>query len=78
MGGDAAYNAKALRAALIGDPSPYRDIILMNAGAALVIAGISPDMHAAIDKATILIDSGAALNVLENLIEVSNAGGSND
>ena len=43
-GGDAAYNAAALRAVLDGAPGAYRDTVLMNAGAGLVVAGKADDL----------------------------------
>lgn len=77
IGGDAAHNAAALRGMLAGTPSPYRDIVLMNAAAALVIAGKATNMAAGICLGIHLVDSGAALNTLDKLIEISNAGGTN-
>jgi anthranilate phosphoribosyltransferase len=77
VGGDATYNANALRRVLTGAPSAYRDIVLMNAGAALVIAGKAGDMDSGIALAIHVIDSGAALDTLDRLIDVSNAGGEN-
>ncbi|MGL4404794.1 MAG: anthranilate phosphoribosyltransferase, partial [Notoacmeibacter sp.] len=72
-GGDAAHNASALRRVLAGTPCAYRDIVLMNAGAALVISGKAAEMDSGIALAIHLIDSGAALNTLDLLVEVSNS-----
>jgi anthranilate phosphoribosyltransferase len=77
VGGDAAHNSEALRSVLTGTLCAYRDIVLMNAGAALVIAGKAIDMGSGIALAIQTIESGAALNALNKLVEISNTGGSN-
>lgn len=64
-GGDAAYNAKALRALLQGEEGPYRDAVLFNAAAALMIAGEAADWHGGIEEAAEAIDKGLA-NALLN------------
>ena len=71
-GGDAAYNAGALRALLEGAPGAYRDTVLMNAGAGLVVAGTVGRLEEGIAKAAQAIDSGRAREVLEDLVRVSN------
>ena len=71
-GGDAAYNAKALRDMLGGAAGAYRDTVLMNAGAGLVIAGKATTLADGIALAAQAIDSGRALQVLDRLVEVSN------
>jgi len=71
-GGDAAYNAKALRDMLGGAAGAYRDTVLMNAGAGLVIAGKATTLGDGIALAAQAIDSGRALKVLDRLVEVSN------
>ena len=71
-GGDAAYNAAALRALLDGAPGAYRDTVLMNAGAGLVVAGKADDLAQGIALAAQAIDSGAARQVLDRLVAVSN------
>ncbi|MFC4625274.1 anthranilate phosphoribosyltransferase [Daeguia caeni] len=71
-GGDAAENAVALRAVLDGAKNAYRDIVLLNAGAALVIADKAQDIRQGIELAAQSIDTGAALTVLQKLIAVSN------
>lgn len=70
-GGDAAHNARAIRDLLGGATGAYRDIVLMNAGAALVIADRAEDLAAGIDAARNSIDSGAALTTLERMITIS-------
>jgi anthranilate phosphoribosyltransferase len=74
VGGDAAHNALALRSVLGGTTGAYRDIVLMNTSAALLIAGKASDMVSGIALAVHLIDSGAALNTLNKLVQTSNAG----
>ncbi len=72
-GGDAEYNAAALRGVLSGDRNAFRDASAMTAGAALVVAGKAADLKDGTAKAEAAIDSGAALKVLDRLVEVSNA-----
>jgi len=71
-GGHPAENAMALRGLLHGEHSDYRDIVRLNAGAALMLAGLASDIPRGIDMATESIDSGKARAALETLIEVSN------
>ncbi|TGQ47818.1 MULTISPECIES: anthranilate phosphoribosyltransferase [unclassified Mesorhizobium] len=71
-GGDAAYNAKALRDMLGGAAGAYRDTVLMNAGAGLVVAGKATTLADGMATAAQAIDSGRALAVLDRLIEISN------
>jgi anthranilate phosphoribosyltransferase len=72
-GGDAEHNADALKALLKGVPGAYRDAVLLNAGAALVVAGRARDFRAGAALAAELIDSGKAADRLERLLRVSNA-----
>ncbi len=74
VGGDAEVNAAAIRRVLAGEQGPFRDIVVLNAGAALVVAGLAESLEAGVAKAAAAIDSGAARAALERLIEVSNAG----
>jgi anthranilate phosphoribosyltransferase len=72
-GGNAAHNAHALRHLLqAGSPGAYRDIVLLNAGAALMVAGVAKDVKDGVAKATQALDSGAARAKLEALITASN------
>jgi anthranilate phosphoribosyltransferase len=71
-GGYAPENAAALARLLDGEPGAYRDIVLLNAAAALIVADKAPDLRAGVDLAAKAIDSGAARNVLKKLIAVSN------
>ena len=66
-GGDAAFNASVIRAVLDGERSPRRDIGVLNAAAALVVAGRAGDLAAGVDLACASIDDGRALAVLEAL-----------
>jgi anthranilate phosphoribosyltransferase len=66
-GGEPAENALALSALLEGTPGPYRDIVLLNAAAALVVAGRADDLRAGAGQAARAIDSGAAAAVLSRL-----------
>jgi anthranilate phosphoribosyltransferase len=71
-GGDATTNADALRALLDGVRGPYRDIVVLNAAAALIVAGRVDDLEAGAARATEAIDSGAAKDVLRGLIAITN------
>ncbi len=72
-GGDAAENARITERVLSGDRGPKRDVVLLNAAAAIYVAGLAPDLHAALDAAAASIDSGAAKTVLQKLRELSKA-----
>jgi anthranilate phosphoribosyltransferase len=63
-GGDAAHNAKALQALLAGAPSPYRDAVLFNAGAALMVAGVADNYADGAMLAAEAVDSGRAEGLL--------------
>jgi anthranilate phosphoribosyltransferase len=70
VGGDAAANADVVRAVLDGKPGPVRDIALVNAAAALVIAGIADDFDAGAQSARDALDRGAAARVLDDWLRV--------
>ena len=70
-GGDAAENAGIVERVLSGDPGPKRDVVVLNAAAAIMAAGIAPDFGASIEAARASIDSGAAARVLGSLRELS-------
>ena len=72
-GGDGVYNAAALKRVLEGEKNAYRDIAVLNAAGALVIAGQAETLREAIGVASASIDSGAALGALEKLVSVSRA-----
>ncbi|OFW41782.1 MAG: anthranilate phosphoribosyltransferase [Acidobacteria bacterium RIFCSPLOWO2_12_FULL_67_14b] len=71
-GGDAAANAAIVRSVLDGTPGNPRDVVLLNAGAALFVAGAADTVKAGIAAAAAAIDSGAARDVLARLIAASN------
>jgi len=73
-GGDAPANAKAVEDVLEGKKTPFRDIALLNAAAALVVAGKAKDLKAGLELATHSVDSGEAEGRLDRLIVVSNDG----
>jgi anthranilate phosphoribosyltransferase len=71
-GGDADANAVALRSVLEGIPSAYRDVALLNAAAALIVAGKARDLKEGVAIGTKALDSGAAAAKLKQLVAVSN------
>ena len=71
-GGDAAYNAAAIRAVLAGEPGPFRDIVLLNVAGALVVGGKANDLPDGVAQAAEAIKSGAAARALERLVAISN------
>lgn len=72
-GGDPAHNAMALEAVLAGARNAYRDIAVLNAAAALVIADRAPDLLAGARLAQAALDGGAAAATLDRLRSVSMA-----
>jgi anthranilate phosphoribosyltransferase len=74
-GGDASKNAAIVRAVLTGDKGHARDVVLLNAGAALLVGGHADTVTAGISQAAAAIDSGKAMEVLKRLVDVSNRGG---
>lgn len=73
-GGDAAANAAIVRRVLGGEHGAARDIVLLNAGAALFVAGRAPHLLDGMRMAAAAIDSGAAQRTLDALVQVSSAG----
>jgi anthranilate phosphoribosyltransferase len=72
VGGDPAHNARALRAVLAGEKNAYRDIAVLNAAIALVVAERAGDIRAGAALAADALDSGAAARKLEALVQHSN------
>jgi anthranilate phosphoribosyltransferase len=70
-GGDAAHNAAALTALLMGAPGPYRDAVLLNAAAALLVAGVGSGWHDRAALAADALDSGRAKVLLERWIALA-------
>lgn len=73
LGGDPAENAVALRALLAGEASAYRDAVLLNAAAALVVADKAKDLTTGVEMAAESIDSGAAKAKIEALAALTSA-----
>lgn len=73
IGGDAEYNARALNRLLLGEASAYRDIVLLNAAAALLVAGKAADLPAGVALAAEAIDSRKAQQTLATLVSISQA-----
>jgi anthranilate phosphoribosyltransferase len=71
-GGDADANAVALQSVLNGKPSAYRDVALLNAAAALMVAGRAKDLKECVALGTKSLDSDAAAARLKHLVAVSN------
>jgi anthranilate phosphoribosyltransferase len=72
-GGDAAQNAGFAHKVLGGEPGPHRDIVVLNAAAGLVAAGLAPDLAEGLQVAAAAIDDGRAAASLEALVTVSKA-----
>ena len=72
QGGEAKENAAILRSVLEGEPGPRRDVVLLNAAAALIAADQADDWKEAVGLAAKSIDTGAAADKLELLVKVSN------
>ncbi|MFZ0722787.1 MAG: anthranilate phosphoribosyltransferase [Xanthobacteraceae bacterium] len=73
-GGDAATNARAVQEVLEGKQTAFRDVALLNAAAALVVAGKAKDLQGGFKLAAHSVDSGEAEGRLDRLIVVSNDG----
>lgn len=74
QGGDAAQNAEIVRGVLRGDQGAARDVVLLNAGASLLVAGEAESVREGISRASAAIETGAALATLETMARVSQAG----
>ena len=71
-GGDSAENAKIALDILNGNKGPKRDIVIINSAAALYAAGITEDIKQGVEKASLAIDSGKAMEKLNQLKELTN------
>jgi len=69
-GGDAAHNADAIRAVLAGRRDAFRDIVVLNSAAALMVAGKARDLRQGAEMATAAIDGGKAKKALETLVRI--------
>ena len=70
-GGDAQQNARIIRDILQGEQGAARDIVLMNAGAAIYVGGLASDLHEGIRLAAVSIDSGSASARLDALVDAT-------
>ena len=64
-GGDAAFNAAALRRLLAGEEGAYRDAVLLNAAGALIVAGRVQDWRSGVEEAAEALDRGLAKALLD-------------
>jgi anthranilate phosphoribosyltransferase len=71
QGGDRAENAEIIRRVLGGEPGPRRDIVLMNAAAALVVGGKARDLKEGVTLAARSVDTGAASRKLGQLVDLT-------
>jgi anthranilate phosphoribosyltransferase len=71
QGGDAARNAAIARDVLEGRPGPARDVVVLNAAAALVVAGRAANLREAAGQAAAAIDEGRASAVLQKVLQVA-------
>jgi anthranilate phosphoribosyltransferase len=67
-GGTPEENARVSRRVLAGEPGPHRDLVVLNAAAAIYVGGLAADLEEGVAKAQRALDSGAAASVLEQLI----------
>jgi anthranilate phosphoribosyltransferase len=74
-GGTPEQNAAATRAVLNGEEGPRRDLVVLNAAAAIYVGGLAADLGDGVARAAAAIDSGAAGNVLERLITATTGAG---
>lgn len=72
-GGGAEVNAAAIRDVLAGKPGPFRDIVLLNTAAALIVGGKARDLKEGVEIAARSIDTGAAQRALDRLVAISNS-----
>jgi anthranilate phosphoribosyltransferase len=72
VGGDPETNAELARRVLAGDAGPHRDVVCLNAGAGLVVAGMADDLGQGLEAARAAIDGGGAAAALDRLVAVSN------
>ena len=72
-GGDPRVNAEAARRVLGGERGAHRDVVLLNAGAGILVAGLAPTLAEGVEAAAASVDGGHAAAVLERLVEASTA-----
>jgi anthranilate phosphoribosyltransferase len=71
QGGTPEENAATVKRVLEGDAGPARDVVVLNAGAAILVAGGAADLAGGMERAREAIDSGAAGNIVARLVEIS-------
>ncbi len=76
VGGDPVFNAGVVRRVLDGEAGAHRDIVVLNAAAGLVVAGLAPTMIEGVEIAAASVDSGRAATALTDLVAASNAAAS--
>jgi anthranilate phosphoribosyltransferase len=74
-GGNAEYNAAAMRGMLAGEPGPFRDIAVYTAAAALIVAGKAKDLKQGAAIAAEAVDGGGARAALDAMVAITNEGG---
>ncbi|MCD4831482.1 MAG: anthranilate phosphoribosyltransferase [Anaerohalosphaeraceae bacterium] len=75
IGGSAGHNATTVKDVLSGkNKGPARDVVLLNAAAAIVVAGITDDMQEGFKKASESVDGGSAIECMKKMIEITNSG----
>lgn len=74
-GGDAAANGEVAKRVLAGEPGPARDVVVLNAAAGLVVAGVADDLAAGVAAAAAAVDDGRAADALDRLVSASHAAG---
>lgn len=74
LGGDDAFNARAMTAMLSGEASAFRDIVIFSAAASLIVADRAADLKEAAAIAAAAIDSGKASKALETMVRITNEG----
>jgi anthranilate phosphoribosyltransferase len=73
LGGDAEYNAKAILEVLDGKPGAFRDVVILNSAAALIVADKAQNIGEGAELAAKAIDTGAAKSALQKLVAISNS-----
>jgi anthranilate phosphoribosyltransferase len=78
LGGEPPFNADVVRRVVGGEHGAHRDIVVLNAAAALVVAGLANDLPAGVAAATSVIDEGRAAHVLDTFVKVSQQAAAED
>jgi anthranilate phosphoribosyltransferase len=78
LGGEPPFNADVVRRVVGGEHGAHRDIVVLNAAAALVVAGVAASLPAGVEAATSVLDEGRAANVLDLFVKVSKQAAAED